>query len=383
MPESWKSTLFRVAGRISRKGSLLAGPPIGGVVSAQEWVQSRQTGCIHPSYPPYHYVRTPPFGLDPVLHKSFQMELQRLEAPGTFVLELHGGRIWGSQGSVLTPDDCLIAELSPEFRKRVEDYGVFQQNKLGPLENIEGTTCSLASPAGQVYGHWMMDVLPKLAILENAGFDWNKVDYFFVNGMDLPFQKRSLDLLGISGRCIDGNTHRHVRAEYLLAPSMPAVSGNMPAWAADFLRDLFLPNARDPGLGKRIYISRKKAARRKIVNENEIVRMLEGLGFKTVTLEDLKLEEQVGTFSEADWVIGPNGSSMFNLAFCHKGARVIELFSESSVNVCQWAIANLVPVHYGYLLGNQVMAPQTDPHEYDYSIDTEQLLQLVDHMSGI
>lgn len=102
-----------------------------------------------------------------------------------------------------------------------------------------------------------------------------------------------------------------------------------------------------------------------------------------MALEDLKLEEQVGVFAEADWVIGPNGSSMFNLVFCPKGARAIELFSESSVNVCQWAIANLAQVHYGYLIGSQVAAPHTDPHEFDYSIDTEQLLQLADHMSGI
>ena len=324
-----------------------------------------------------NFIRKLPNSINDSIHSSFLKE-ERRKGQDIFAYEIPEARIWGSQGTVITGDNHILVELSPEFRESPEQFNVFQQSYLETPEYLSGKTILLAAPAGQVYGHWMMDVLPRLGVLERLGVDWKRANHYFVNGTHIPFQKRSLELLGIPiEKCISGSRLPHIMCERLIAPSLPGLSGNMPDWAVSWLREKFLPFAKDPGFGPRVYITRK-AGGRNVANEPELIAELSKVGFKPIVLEKLSFEEQIGVFSNADIVIGGNGSGMFNLVFCSPDTKVIELFSDASVNVCQWAAGQHALVDYGYLVGQSIdSAEDVHPHCLNYKIDINDIIKLL------
>jgi hypothetical protein len=228
-------------------------PPIGHYRGFVDWFtteEGQKSGAKCLGYQPASdFHRQLPFSLTHSVHSAFLQEEHR-QGQSIFAYEVPNARIWGGQGSIITNDNRIIVEISPEFCSQPEEFSIFQQPYLDPIVNLSGTTVLLGAPAGYVYGHWMMDVLPRLAVLEQLGIQWKECDYFFVNSTHIPFQKRSLELLGIpSAKWVSGSKFPHLRCERLIAPSLPGLSGNMPGWAIQWLRKQFLPHDKDHGDG--------------------------------------------------------------------------------------------------------------------------------------
>lgn len=74
-----------------------------------------------------------------------------------------------------------------------------------------------------------------------------------------------------------------------------------------------------------IYISRKKANRRKIINEEALFSKLSQLGFHEIILEDYTFQEQVDIFKNAKGVVSIHGAGLSNLIFMNKGTAVFEI----------------------------------------------------------
>jgi capsular polysaccharide biosynthesis protein len=226
------------------------------------------------------------------------------------------------------------------------------------------------------YGHWMLDTLPRLALLRAGGLPWQKI----VAPQATGFQRETLSLLGIDPSIIISERDLHIEAQPLIVPSLPGLPGNPPRWACDFLRDSFLPLAGARAAGDRkIYISRERAKTRHLVNEPELLRALEARGFERVLLEELPFLEQVKLLNEASVVISPHSTGLTNLVFSRPGTKVIEIFSPKYVTVCWWALADQVGLDYGYILGRGKAAGGFRVHE-DISVDVSKVLRLLDSM---
>lgn len=103
-----------------------------------------------------------------------------------------------------------------------------------------------------------------------------------------------------------------------------------------FLINLFNPHIKsyipNKNYSKKIYVSRSDTARRRIVNEHEIVELLTNNGFENIVVSKLSPIEAIYIFSNADIIIGGHGANLTNLIFCKPGTKVIEITTE------QWAI---------------------------------------------
>ena len=328
-------------------------------------------------------LRTPsPIHLEDELHPEFLRESKRM-SPATFVAEIPGGRVWGDAGSIVSEDNTLLRELSPEFRKDWRDFAIIKQTYLGRPKRIAGRVASLAAPSGQAFGHWLFDVLPRLAIIEKAGLALNDFDGFFLNGTRKRYQSRMLEMLGIPReKWISSEETPHIEAENLFAPSVVGLTGNYPRWVCEWLQEKFLPFAKSvPVAGQRIFISRANAAARRIANEDDLFAALAPEGFTRIVLESHTVDEQVGLFAKADFVIGPMGSGNSAAVFCKPGTRFIETYASSAVNVFTWAFGTQLPLHFGYLLGEPIIGSAPRPHNDDYHISTEKMKRLVAAMS--
>lgn len=74
-----------------------------------------------------------------------------------------------------------------------------------------------------------------------------------------------------------------------------------------------------------IYISRRKARGRYVVNEEKIVNFLSAIGFESFCFEDFSFEEQVSLMHETAVLISIHGAALTNMVFMQPGGRIIEL----------------------------------------------------------
>jgi len=88
-------------------------------------------------------------------------------------------------------------------------------------------------------------------------------------------------------------------------------------------------------LGERIYISRKKALRKRVENEDEIVPILLKYGYTIVNNEDYSFWEQVVLYSKARHLVSIHGSGLTNMFFMDEGASVLE-FHKKKTNDKDW-----------------------------------------------
>lgn len=369
--------------------SIALGPPKGFYQTTKDWIDRFEGDTsyieVHPSQ---KICRNEPLTLEHQnIHWKFRKSLNH-ESPSTFVAEVPTGRVLGENGYVITPDDRLLADVSIEHRRTIQEHSLFTQWRLPPVDRINGTGAVLSTQGTDVYFHWMFDVLPRLELIRRSGRNINDIDKFIFSSVGKPFQVETLATLGIpQAKIITNRTESHIQAEMLILPSWTGTPGQMPSWVCDFLRKSFLVNGSDHNgeRSPRIYISRAHATHRRIRNETEVMEVLDRFGFQPVTLESLTVAEQALLFSTAEAVVAPHGAGLSNLVFCNPGTKVIEFFSPNYVEIHYWALSNQVGLDYYYLIGEGKNPPESrDPHWIwdDILINIDFLSEII-KMTGI
>lgn len=124
--------------------------------SAADWHKKNQLGSYKEIHPAHDFFPTAPITPDKSISAHFS-ELKH-NLPSAFVAEIPDGRIWGSNGSIISPDDGLIADVSTEFTtehsKFIPDrykHSIFRQFKLPPVSHVKGTVAALSVSYGDVY----------------------------------------------------------------------------------------------------------------------------------------------------------------------------------------------------------------------------------------
>ncbi len=265
------------------------------------------------------------------------------------------GRIW-FDGSVTAWDRSgrVVEDLSRGLSAIAQASA--EQNE--PTE-LRGRICLLGNRNPANYYHWMNDVLPRLAVLKRSGMDLNSIDRFILKPLTTRFQKETLEHFGIDRERMHFITDGcYLQADEVLIPvfgggSMGLEQGR---WNPEFLKAEFLDNPH-PKQHRRLYISRGKAATRRVFNEDKLLSTLSEHGFEVVQSEKMSIREQAALFSEAEIVMGAHGAGFTNTAFCQPGTRVVELFSDFMAP-CFWAISAASDlVHHGLFCGGDKSLP--------------------------
>jgi hypothetical protein len=269
------------------------------------------------------------------------------------VAELPHGRVLSPHNAVITANDELLVEVSLYFgTSRPREHPIFLHPFPGlPLE-VGGRLGLLAMQGDSNYYHFMVDVLPRLGVLEQCP-DVAPPDLWYAPTAT-PVQRELLEMMGIElERVIDSSTTRHVVAETLVVPSPPSMTIVNPPWVIEFLRRKLLPPTLKRIKGRGIYVTRGVAMNnRRVDNEPELMDYLSRHGFDMVDPGKLSALEQIETFAQASMIVGAHSAGLVNLAFTAPGAAVVELFPAGGVNTCYWKLAESVPgLEYRYVLG--------------------------------
>lgn len=124
--------------------------------------------------------------------------------------------------------------------------------------------------------------------------------------------------------------------------------------------------------GDKLYVSRAKAKRRKVVNEDAITPVLQRFGFSIFHPEDHSFLEQVAIFSRLKYLVGEHGSGLTNLLFVGSGASVLELHKDKTNELDHpsplfWYMAEALGINYYHQLC-QTHGPE-DYFDGDYLVD--------------
>ena len=296
-----------------------------------------------------------------------------------FIAELNDARVWGSNGAVVAAGDYFISDVSREFNKGLGiEHSIYYTIKQVKARRLRGRAAVIGTAGSTVYYHWMMDILPRLAMVSKMT-SLDKVDFFITGFTQLPFQTETLSRLAIPLHKIiasNANWNSHVKADSLLVPSLAGPLDQPQATQVYFLRTLFKDCISTQPPFRRLYISRKKIGRRAIVNENELTAILSKHHFQVVDCEELSVAEQAVLFSEAAIILGSHGSAFTNLVFCTAATIVVDIFNPSHVNACFWFISQINQLEYYYLLGEA--KPIDDNPKNDQTIvDLDELNRLL------
>jgi capsular polysaccharide biosynthesis protein len=173
------------------------------------------------------------------------------------------------------------------------------------------------------YYHWLLESLPKLL---EARREVSEFTLLLPACYTDSFYADTLRLLGIS------SVARLQPQTMYQAPTLvlPYVSEGMGDYALNALREVkaalldAIGATKPTGSPKRLYVSRRKAARRKVVNEAEVEQLMTCYGFEVVCFEDYTFEAQLQLCASADTLVSIHGAGLSNILFLPEKSTVIE-----------------------------------------------------------
>jgi len=255
-----------------------------------------------------------------------------------------------------TGDKLLVRAQDGRALKR---YGVSDDefNALPWKEHrkLHGTVMLLGDSMGaHCYYHWMLDLLPKLGILEKTGIKLSSIDHFLVREMNGSFHKQTLERLGIdASRVVETKHDSHVQCERLLMVKFDnGINLKMNRFIPHWIKHLY-PPVYPVGDRIKLYISRPEGVRRGVANEAQLLPILRRAGYTIESMEGMSVVEQSQLLARADVLISPHGGALTNMVFCQPGIKVIELFGR-----------HVYPFYYGLA--------QMCGHEYHAIVENSQ-----------
>lgn len=273
--------------------------------------------------------------------------------------EILNGRILGN-GVVSDSKKTLLYSKKLTFDKATESrVKVFRCGQFIDERSIEVsddllirkvpyTVVNVMMPGMYIYGHWLIDILPKLYMvitklglgnfkilmpenIPSIGLELMKMlelsdDHIIYFNPDKEIIECSKVVLPMKCRILDGSW---------LSPFVGTMYEEIAANNYQMLGETKFAD--------RIYLSRRnlKNQFRKLINRDEVSDLIKSYGFIEVFPEDYSLIEQLEMYSKAKIMIGEFGSALHNSLFAGKELKVISLQSNHIPLLVQWGVCNI------------------------------------------
>ncbi len=253
--------------------------------------------------------------------------------------------IVGETAIVMSSDRRIFKQLTYPINGRTWRYEDFFGEAMLPAASSRiGWHTSFVCPTSYNFFHWMIECLPRLAVLEKY---LPLFDGIIIPRNPQPFHCESLAPLGIGAdRLIEASPTLHLKLEHFFATDYSARDNPAP-WLHLWYKDKFIrPLNLKVKPGRKIYISRADASHRRVSNSEEVHTMVSALGFEVVALSRLSFIDQAKLFNTSDVIVGEHGAGFANLVFCRTGSKVIEIFSVFWIAPCGYAIARSAGLEY-------------------------------------
>lgn len=330
----------------------------------------------------FYYPSNTPFVLKEYSHSYL--------SPVTGLLKIESGTVHGRYGLVTDSEGKLLDESANVLLKYMGSRNKVWHSLNSRKTRLKGTAVVLTSAFSDCYYHWLMDVVPKIKLLEIKKC---VPDYFCVPYNLKKYQKDILKNFKIDLEKLIYIKNSSYKFDRVVFPYFPAfVKFDHHAycyqnhqWCIEFLQQIKPVLSKVKNYSQRIFISRKKAHWRRVINENEVFVALQKLGFVRIFLEDLSIFDQISLMENAQFIVSTHGAGLTNLAFCKPNTSVLEIFPggafttpfEESDEFSLYArISKFRGVNHYYLLGRACKSEfvnSWDLNSSDFYVDISEL----------
>lgn len=258
---------------------------------------------------------------------------------------------------------CCQINIDPDYAVRFHPDLARAHPRL-PRRLIDGDVVLLAGIGHTVFGHWLVDFLPKLYVLHRAGYRLDRLTFLLPT--DTPdFARAWLAALGLdAARFLAYDPTGEVLAcRSLIVPGVlrhgSRVSPLMSA-AREFLLDRLGQGRRwwspPPRRRRRLLVARSETStlnRRRLAERDLFEARAIAHGFALVRPEALPIIEQVALFRSAAAIVGEYGSGLHGSLFAEPGAVVVSVRNgDPLLGFLQSGIDHAVGNDSGYVVGS-------------------------------
>ncbi|WP_448203567.1 glycosyltransferase family 61 protein [Azospirillum sp. sgz302134] len=239
---------------------------------------------------------------------------------------------------------------------------------MGKHTRLPRRAVHLLAPGGASnYYHWNIDVASRLSVLPAAHFD----DVFLVPPLGHQFQ---WDLMQAVARrrpmllqAVEASETVEVD-ELVLVPNVGDF-GRAPRPEQLGVFDALAPVGHCEKPWRRIYVARRNADHRRLINEQEVIDLLQSARYDILECEAMPLAEQVQRFAEASHIVGPHGAGLTNVVYATGAAAICELQMDLNVNWLFRRLGNLKGMRYGCVVGeNDGAWEPLSPHNKSWRV---------------
>lgn len=248
------------------------------------------------------------------------------------------------------------------------------------------------------YAHWLTELLPKLAIVNQ--YEELNNHALLVDSWIHPNLHESINWLnGQNRQVVYVNRWQPVKADQLIDISLPGYEPYIPQelfakdraiyvnsfskFALNVLREqcYVLANSEDLKAGaKKIYLKRsvRSSNVRRVSNIEELEHILLKYEFEFIESETLNFKEQVAACLNAEVVVGAVGAALANIIFAPKGCKVLALapYYKHGNYYYYSNLAASLDHDLAYVLG-QPLDNGNHPMHQDYYIDKNEFSEAI------
>jgi hypothetical protein len=293
--------------------------------------------------------------------------------PEVFISCLNNAKIYSKDFLILSDSNHIFYDSIWTRSGYLENNGILDKIILPRPKYYAGAACVLGTIGADNYYHWMLDIMPRLSLIKKYK-ELQSIPLIVPKQLK-EFQKESLQMAGFRSEKIiefDGNFCQVEKLYYL---SSLGDTGNPSPHDVLSLRELFLDkhSYHQSPSPEYLYITRRDAKYRRVLEEDKVIEYLKSIGFEIVCLSKLSFAEQIQKFSRAKIIVAPHGAALANMVFAPENVQIIELFPEDYINGCFWALANVCKHNYAFLIGSAEGA--------DFRVSLDKLKVLLDKVA--
>jgi len=377
-----------------------AGAVSAPVMSIRAWIA--QTGSTLDFVGPQEIfeVENPPFFGEP------DMERLKVSVRGyvPYACTVRDATIFARSSLILTADgaalnDAIADEQFGRFLDVAHDKMVVRRRDQRLLLDVGQHRVTeleagvmLSGWVSAHFGHWVPEYLCRLSYLEQHP---RFASLPIIVDDDMPPQHLEFLRLLVPNPILQIGAGEALRCGELIvaSPSIffpvhltpdhevpPENQGGLPLGGFQFLQQRVLQNlppARPRG--RKLYLSRKNSAWRRMLNEDEISHALAARGFEILFPEEMSVEDQVRMYQGAKVVVAPNGSSLLNAIFGPKDMTLVVLSQRGLFN---WGTYYGLMRELGYDVTFLCGDEETGEKHDHYFIPLPRLLEALDTLPG-
>ena len=263
--------------------------------------------------------------------------------------------------------------IYPEAKKWFNIYWITLKKIVSKKNIIKSRAILTYNNWTEGYFHWMTETIPRLLIAKKY-FNNNEIELLMPRSLYPIYDKKSaIKSLFIRETIFfkektfyyDSMAPFGFKKIHLIGKDIDyfdevnliekqADSGNYNDEIMQDIRKIYLDylsrhkNFND-NTGKYIYVSRKKATRRKIINELEVEILLKEFNFQTIYFEDFNFWEQVNIAKNAKILVAQHGAALTNMLFMNENTSVFEIKANNDMtNHCYFSLASSLGIKYYY-----------------------------------